>query len=254
MSTPEGRNWIDLNTLFHSTQQRMVAELTGIRGAVDHGGTLGDETELAWREFLARVLPTRYRVGDGFVVDADGWRSDQTDVIVFDRQYSPPLFMAGNVQYIPAEAVYAVFEVKQRIDQKNLRLACLKAASVRALGRTSAAIPSADGTLGPKLPHRILGGILALSNSYAGGFGSALGHMMGRVPEAQRLDLGCALNHGSFTVSYGETIVESVVESPADTSLVTFLFQLLAGLQAIGTVPAIDYSAYVRALEINTGE
>ena len=110
MSTPEGRNRIDLNSLFQSTQQRMVAELTGIRGAVDHGGTLGDETELAWRDFLARVLPNRYRVGDGFVVDADGWRSDQTDVIIFDRQYSPPLFMAGNVQYIPAEAVYAVFE------------------------------------------------------------------------------------------------------------------------------------------------
>ena len=128
MSTPEGRNRIDLNSLFQSTQQRMVAELTGIRGAVDHGGTLGDETELAWLDFLARVLPNRYRVANGFVVDADGWRSDQTDVIVFDRQYSPPLFMAGNVQYIPAEAVYAVFEVKQRIDNRNLRLACDKAA------------------------------------------------------------------------------------------------------------------------------
>ena len=112
MSTPPGRNRIDLNSLFESTQQMMVAELTGIRGAVDHGGALGDETELAWRDFLARVLPNRYRVDDGFVVDADGWRSDQTDIIVFDRQYSPPLFTAGNVQYIPAEAVYAVFEVK----------------------------------------------------------------------------------------------------------------------------------------------
>ena len=254
MSTGRDRQRIDLNNLFQTVQTRMIAELTGLRESVNHGGTLGDETELAWRNFLARNLPNRYQVCDGFVVDAEGWRSDQTDVIVFDRQYSPPLFTGGSVQYVPAEAVYAVFEVKQRIDQKNLRLACLKAASVRALGRTSAAIPSAEGTLAPKPPHRILGGILALSNSYAGGFCSALGHMMGRVPEAQRLDLGCALNHGSFTVSYGETVVESVIESPADTSLVTFLFQLLAGLQAIGTVPAIDYSTYVRALEINTSE
>ena len=30
--------------------------------------------------------------------------------------------------------------------------------------------------------------------------------------------------------------------------------QLLADLQAIGTAPAIDYSAYVRALEINTSQ
>ena len=172
------------------------------------------------------------------------------DVIVFDRQYSPPLFTGGSVQYVPAESVYAVFEVKQRIDQRNLRLACLKAASVRALRRTSTTIPSAEGTLDPKPLHRILGGILALSNTYSGGFGSTLGHTMGQVPEEQRLDLGCALNYGSFTVSYGETVVESVDESTAGSSLVTFLFQLLAGLQAIGTAPAIDYSAYVRALEI----
>ena len=254
MSTPEGRNRIDLNSLFQSTQQRMVAELTGIRGAVDHGGTLGDETELAWLDFLARVLPNRYQVANGFVVDADGRRSDQMDVIVFDRQYSPPLFMGGNVQYVPAEAVYAVFEVKQRINGRNLRLACDKAASVRFLRRTSAVIPSVDGTLDPKPLHRILAGILALSNSYSSVFGKALKEMMAQVHGSQQLDLGCALNHGSFTVSYGESAVEGVVESPADTSLVTFLFWLLTDLQAIGTVPAIDYSAYIRSLEIDTGE
>ena len=254
MSMAEGRNRIDLNSLFQSTQQRMVAELTGIRGAVDHGGTLGDETELAWLDFLARVLPNRYRVANGFVVDADGLRSDQMDVIVFDRQYSPPLFMGGNVQYVPAEAVYAVFEVKQRIDSRNLRLACDKAASVRSLRRTSAVIPSADGALDPKPPHRILAGILALSNSSPSAFPKALRDVMAQVQEAQRLDLGCALNHGSFAVSYGESTVEGVVGSSAATSLVTFLFRLLTDLQAIGTVPAIDYSAYVRALEIDGGE
>ena len=126
-------------------------------------------------------------------MDADGWRSEQTDVIVFDRQYSPPLFMAGNVQYIPAEAVYAVFEVKQRIDNRNLRLACDKAASVRLLRRTSAVIPSADGTLDPMPPHRIISEILALSNSYSSNFVEALGGMMAQVHEERQLDLGCAL-------------------------------------------------------------
>ena len=248
MITPESRNRIDLNSLFQSTQQLMVAELTGIRGAVDHGGTLGDETELAWLDFLARVLPNRYRVANGFVVDADGRRSDQTDVIVFDRQYSPPLFVAGNVQYIPAEAVYAVFAVKQRIDNRNLRLACDKAASVRSLRRTSAAIPSADGTLDPKQPHRIIAGILALSNSYSGNFVEALEGMMAQVREDRQLDLGCALHDGSFLAKYRSGRVEGIESSPASSSLVSFLFRLLAVLQSIGTVPAIDYSEYIKAI------
>ena len=190
---------------------------TGIREAVDHGGTLGDETELAWREFLARVLPP----GTGWVTDSCGCRrmAKRPDGRHCVRQAILPTLVHGRKCPIHSGGGRIRGVRGETTDRpKNLRLACLKAASVRALGRTSAAIPSADGTLGPKPPHRILGGILALSNSYSGGFGSALGHMMGRVPEAQRLDLGCALNHGSFTVSYGETIVESVVESPADTS------------------------------------
>ena len=87
-------NRINLNDLFESVQRKMVAELSGIRQAVDHGGVLGDETEFAWIKFLDRMLPNRYQSSDGFVVDADGRRSDQIDVIVFDRQYSRPLFRA----------------------------------------------------------------------------------------------------------------------------------------------------------------
>jgi hypothetical protein len=79
--------------------------LTGIRQSVDHNVTLGDETEFAWLKFVDDILPNRYEVSDGFVVDADGQRSDQIDVIVFDRQYSPPLFRAKKPQYVPAEAV-----------------------------------------------------------------------------------------------------------------------------------------------------
>ena len=106
-------NRIELSSLFESTQKKMVGEFTAIREALDHGGTLGNETELAWRDFIGRLLPTRYQACDGFVVDAEGLRSDQIDIIVFDRHYSPPLLQAGSVQYVPAEAVYAVFEVKQ---------------------------------------------------------------------------------------------------------------------------------------------
>lgn len=123
------------------------------------------------------------------------------------------------MQYIPAEAVYAVFELKQLIDNRNPRLACDKAASVSSLRRTSAAIPSADGTVDPKPLHRILTGILALSNSYSGDFGRVLGEMMAQVNEGQQLDLGCALNDGSFTVKYQGGVVKSIQPSPASSSL-----------------------------------
>ena len=90
LNPPTEPNRIELRRLFESTQRRMVGEFSAIREALDHGGTLGDATELAWRDFMGQLLPTRYQVCDGFVVDARGLRSDQIDIIVFDRHYSPP--------------------------------------------------------------------------------------------------------------------------------------------------------------------
>ena len=60
MSAQNDDNRIDLRDLFRSTQQRMMADLAGVREAFDHNATLGDETELAWRQFLASILPNRY--------------------------------------------------------------------------------------------------------------------------------------------------------------------------------------------------
>ena len=240
-------NRIDLKSLFESTQRRMVAELTGIRQAVDHNVTLGDETEFAWVKFLNGMLPNRYEVSDGFVVDADGQRSDQMDVIVFDRQYSPPLFRGEKVQYVPAEAVYAVFEVKQRVDDKNLKAASAKAASVRRLRRTTARIPTADGVLEPKAPHRIVAGVLALSIAEPTAFEGLVGRQTACASEEARLDLGCAVQGGSFTVDYAVSDTPEVSFAPSQSSLVTFFFRFQTLLQALGTVPAIDYSEYARA-------
>ena len=244
---PDEANFIDLNSLFESSQQRLVTELAGIRQAVDHAVTLGDETEISWVQFLSGILPNRYQVCDGFVLDADGRRSDQIDVIVFDRHYSPPLFRAGNVQYVPAEAVYAVFEVKQRIDARRLKEASEKVASVRRLRRTTAPIPTADGLVEAKVPNRIIGGILALSIVDRSVLEDAVVRRMGRVSEDARLDLGCAIRDGSFVVIYEESETPTVRLSPGKSSLITFFFQFQSMLQALGTVPAIDYSVYIRA-------
>ena len=71
---------------------------------------------------------------------------------------------------------------------------------------------------------------------------------MAQAPEDRQLDLGCALNDGSFLVKYRRGEVDSIELTPASSSLVSFLFRLLAALQSIGTVPAIDYSEYMKAI------
>jgi hypothetical protein len=65
-------------------------------------------------------------------------------------------------------------------------------------------------------------------------------------PEA-RLDLGCVLRDRAFAVEYSRK--GPVVEfSERKTALVFFFVKLLGRLQAMGTVPAVDYEKYGRVL------
>ena len=80
-----------LQQLFRAKQAEMVACLLSSR-QVAHAGEMGSATEENWRELLRAYLPSRYAVEGGFMIDVDGRESQQLDLIIFDRQYSPVLF------------------------------------------------------------------------------------------------------------------------------------------------------------------
>jgi hypothetical protein len=79
------------------------------------------------------------------VVDSSGQFSQQIDAVVFDRQYTPFILTYQNQTVIPAESVYAVFEVKQVISAKNAAYVQEKAASVCRLHRNSLPVPHVSG-------------------------------------------------------------------------------------------------------------
>ena len=102
-----------------------------------HPGTKGDASENAWLDLLSTYLPQRYQAAKAHVVDSRGTFSDQIDVVVYDRQYSPFIFRYEAQTIIPAESVYAVFEAKQTLNAEHVRYARAKVATVRQLHRTS---------------------------------------------------------------------------------------------------------------------
>jgi hypothetical protein len=131
-----------LASLHEDIQQR----LSIVRKSFNHPDTKGDASEAVWIELLDKYLPRRYQAATAHVVDSKGAFSQQIDVVVFDRQYSPFIFNYQNQTIIPAESVYAVFEAKQAADAEVVAYAQEKVASVRRLHRTSLPIPYAGGT------------------------------------------------------------------------------------------------------------
>ena len=160
---------------------------------------------------------------------------------------TPLLFKDGPATYVPAESVYAVFEVKPTLDAGHVEYAGEKAGSVRRLRRTSAPIPHAGGRYGPKKPHRILAGVLTPESGWNPPLGTALRSALKKLPTHERLDLGGALRDGSFEATYrGKEL--SLATSDSDTALVFFFLRLLGRLQAVGTVPALDFRKYSESL------
>jgi hypothetical protein len=241
-------NRVDLRRVFLGLQGQMAARMAVQDCALGHGATKGAVREASFIELLSTYLPRRYRVGQGFVLDCEGRCSDQIDLVIYDRQYSPFLFKEEGTFYIPAEGVYAVLEVKTTLEKSTVQYAGGKAASVRRLRRTSGGITHAGGRYEPRQPFCILAGILTVASYWKAGFGEEFIATAKALAVEARLDLGCALQSGSADVHYREGGVE-VERSGSEDSLIFFFLHLLARLQELGTVPAMEIREWAKALK-----
>jgi len=228
---------------FSMVQSKLRVELGLGSQSISHAGTMGSVNEGNWIAVLRAYLPNRYEVDQAIVIDSRGNKSDQMDVVIFDRHFTPVLLDQANHRLVPAEAVYAVFECKPTFDKGLIEYAQDKARSVRELHRTSVGIAHAGGTYAPKVPFRIAAGLLAPEASWVDGLGKSFTGNLSTDLD-QRLDCGCALDHGAFDWFDG-----SLKIVPAECGLIHFLFRLLSHLQGLGSVPAIDWGEYARIVE-----
>ncbi len=237
-------NW-SLSQLLDGLHQDLEKRLEISRKSFGHPGSKGDASEKVWLELLQNYLPQRYQAKSAHVVDSHGAFSEQIDVVVFDRQYSPFIFTYEGQTIIPAESVYAVFEAKQAINADQVKYAQAKVASVRRLYRTSLPIPYADGIYPPKPLIPIFGGILTFDSDWRPAIGDSLKNALAEGTGESRLDLGCVAAHGHF--QYDGTTKDYILTSGSRPAT-AFLFNLISQLQFSGTVPMIDIQAYAQWL------
>lgn len=234
-----------LATLLAGLHDDIEHKLKTSRRSFEHPGTKGDASEAVWLELLQNYLPKRYQAASAHVVDSTGAFSEQIDVVVFDRQYSPFIFQFQGQTIIPAESVYAVFEAKQSMNAGQVTYAQGKISSVRRLHRTSLPIPHAGGVYPPKNPSHILGGLLTFESDWTPGLGESLLAVLQSGKDEEQLDFGCVAAHGIYGRIDGGKYAVTLEGKPATS----FLFELIARLQAIATVPMIDIRAYAKWLE-----
>ena len=270
---------IDLAQLFKGLQNQMVAQLNTNRKFILHPGSKGDSLENIWIEWIRKYLPNRYCVDKAIIIDSDGNLSHQIDLVIYDQQYTPFVLSQNGIKYIPAEGVYAVFEVKPdlkgNVSKDNfIQYTGKKIESVRRLKRTSVRIINAGIECKARPLTKIIGGILASTNSFSHSNNNTIESHLKNLKGLQTIEIGCAVDYGSFFVNYNgkedmdntnfeerilnyykERVFETVSFSVKENSLVTFFLQLTRYLQqSIGTVAAIDLNAYAESVGFRIDE
>ena len=234
-----------LPQLLEGMHQGVEQRLAIARALFKHPVMKGDASETIWLEFLRLYLPARYQATRAVVVDSKGQFSEQIDIVVHDRQYTPFIFQHEGQSFVPAESVYAVFEAKQSLNAAQVTYAADKAASVRRLHRTSLPVPNVYGKADAKPLHDILAGILTLESDWNPALGNPLTDSLAGLDAARQLDLGAIAAQGLFARETEGAYSFTAGGMPTTA----FLFELIARLQSMATVPMIDVRAYAAWLK-----
>jgi hypothetical protein len=96
----------DADDILKARQDAIRIHKSDIRAA-------GNEIELSVRSYFKRILPSKYYVTSGHLIDANGEVSPQLDLIISDNSNVPALMTTKDgTEYIPVDSVYAIGEIK----------------------------------------------------------------------------------------------------------------------------------------------
>ena len=144
-----------------AVEEHFRSGLKTSRTQATHFGFLGTVIEDRWIDLFSYYLPGKYKVGRAFVVDSKGNTSAQIDCVIYDAIHTPALYGENEGLYIPAEAVYAIFEIKQKCRKEQIDAAAKQAKSVRKLYRQYAPITDKGQNRLPRQPYKMVRDLIA---------------------------------------------------------------------------------------------
>ena len=100
---------------------------------IEHQGIKGNYREELLKRYLRDLIPGKYSIGTGIIVDANQEQSKQQDFFIYDNINSPVFLKMEAAQVIPIESVYAVIEVKSVLSKPELEKSAVNIRSVKRL-------------------------------------------------------------------------------------------------------------------------
>jgi hypothetical protein len=100
---------------------------------IEHNPTRGTSAENLLRSLLLEFLPSRWSIGNGFIVDAEGNISKQVDALIYDAMTASATYKDGELVVLPTDTAAIAIEVKSNLDERAVSEAVDNAASVKSI-------------------------------------------------------------------------------------------------------------------------
>lgn len=212
-----------LSDIFDEVSKQMLSDFRKAKKSLSHSGLKGDSNEETVRKFLRQYIPRSLDVTTGMIVDSTGSQSRQLDVIICDSHKTPILFQSGEVRVIPVECVYAVIEVKAKLNKAELEKSYQNMESVKSLTKTayfkqSGAIKDSNNLYGKKWSHWPLHHFIFAFESIK--LPTLLGYLNSLQSTNEvhfRIDTICVLNRGIICNQHSDGFFSALPEPKSTT-------------------------------------
>lgn len=115
--------------------KKLKIDFDGVTKQIEHNGVKGSAREDLLKEYLRNLLPNKYSISSGIIIDYNQTQSKQQDFIIHDALNCPSFFKTNSNTILPIESVYATIEIKSTLNYDTLKQCVENIESVRKLNK-----------------------------------------------------------------------------------------------------------------------
>jgi len=98
---------------------KSVYEDVSKKNKLIHSGEFGAYKERTLGELIEFIIPFKFNITDGYVINSSDETSTQCDLILYDKLNTPLIEFGNRFQFIPVESVVAIGEVKSTLTKNE---------------------------------------------------------------------------------------------------------------------------------------
>lgn len=126
---------MNINKYYQTIAEEINSKIGRLNALTNHGPSIGSFHEAVLKEVIMRMLPKRFSIITGIIVDDDNRSSKQQDIIIVDENNpNAYLFKEGEFSVVHYKSVVFTVEVKTTLNKTNFIDALANCDSVGKLG------------------------------------------------------------------------------------------------------------------------